>query len=343
MRNVITIAAVTLFCFCLQPAYSQAQYYADEYPQGYYAPQAGEGQQYQQAQQYQQGQQGYDETAWRHAGRNPSAGGQRQNWSQERILREQVNRTMSNAQNQGQVQQQQVPANQAQMYDTPYGHRIDDEDQVRQVMAEARYVVAMIKKSNGKPFIVIDKRNFQFYLYNSRGKLLRIGPVAIGKGTTQHGRFETPVGIYPIKSKIPVDDWVRPDWYFVEEGEAIPKRWEDRKVPGFFRFKMVIDGTRYIHYAEATGGRLTHGCLGLDWEDAEAVFHTLQVGSYCIVIDRPFLTRLARGEFPIHRPKSESDDKPSAPNDKEKASRTITARADSEPQQSGARVFGSMW
>jgi lipoprotein-anchoring transpeptidase ErfK/SrfK len=249
----------------------------------------------------------------------------------EAILRDQMARTMNQPRtSQANVQPQQ------EMYDNyAYGHRINDEDQVRAVMAEARHIASMIKKRNGKPFIVIDKRNYQFYLYDRSGRLLRIGPVAIGKGRTNVGAFETPVGVFPIRSKVPVADWIRPDWYFIEEREPIPQRWEDRRVPGFFRYKLVFDGSRYIHYAEATGGRLTHGCLGLDWQDAEAVFHTLDVGSYTIVVDNPFLSRLARGEFPIK--------KPSKPKEPESVSATITAKADAEEPETGEKVFGSMW
>lgn len=168
--------------------------------------------------------------------------------------------------------------------------------------------------------------------------------MAIGKGRTQHGAFETPVGVFPISSKVPVADWVRPDWYFLEENEPIPKRHEDRRVPGFFRYKLVFDGNRYIHYAEATGGRLTHGCLGLDWQDAEAVFHTLQVGSYCIVIDQGFLTRLARGEFPVQRqtasqPKPEVGDTATA---KPEPVRTPPAAANTAAR-SEATPFRSLW
>jgi len=214
-------------------------------------------------------------------------------------------------------------------------------------MDEARSVGSLIRKRNGKAFIVIDKRNFQFYLYDRGGSLLRIGPVAIGKGKTRVGAFETPVGVFPIKSKIPVDDWIRPDWYFIEEREPIPKRWEDRRVPGFFRYKMVYEGARYIHYAEATGGRLTHGCLGLDWLDAEAVFHTLDVGSYCVIIDDPFLTRLAKGEFPVQT----ATPKPAKP---ESGPETVAVRIERETGRSevsgtggrtGAedKVFRSLW
>ncbi len=260
----------------------------------------------------------------------------------EMILREQVER----ARNQGGGQPiQQMPQQMNQnAYPNYYGHRIQDEGQVQSVMAEARQIAALVSKNrNGKSFVIMDKRNLQFYLFDGNGRLLRIGPVAIGKGKTEVGAFETPVGVFPIKSKLPVDDWIRPDWYFREEGEPIPKKWEDRRVPGFFRYKLVFDGTRYIHYAEATGGRLTHGCLGLDWQDAEAVFHTMQVGSYCIIIDQPMLERLARGDFPIQKPpvKKPSEDNPPA----------VTAQAPSQKKSTIAersngaddKLFQSLW
>lgn len=248
----------------------------------------------------------------------------------EMILREQMSRSLEQQQ-----MPQPSPYARQEVYDNYYGHRIQDEGQVRAVMTEARYIAGLIRKPNAKPFIVVDKRNYQFYLYAANGRLLRIGPVAIGKGRTDVGAFETPVGIFPVRTKVPVDDWIRPDWYFIEEGEQIPQRWEDRRVPGFFRYKIVFDGARYIHYAEATGGRLTHGCLGLDWEDAEAVFHTLEVGSYCIVVDDPFLARLARGEFPI-----KLAEKPKKP---EPASAEVTAEATSPESGKKDKMFRNMW
>jgi len=252
----------------------------------------------------------------------------------EMILREQMARGFGGARRRGRVNQPP----QQEMYDTQaYGHRIQDGDQVAAVMAEARQIGSLIvPKRNGKPFIIIDKRNYQFYLFDNNARLLRIGPVAIGKGKTEVGAFETPVGVFPVKSKHAIDDWVRPDWYFIEEGEPIPQRHEDRRVPGFFRYKIVFDGARYIHYAEATGGRLTHGCLGLDWQDAEAVFHTMEVGSYCIVIDQPFLMRIAKGEFPIKQATPK-------PKPVQEAQATVTAKAESGEPPRQARTFGSMW
>lgn len=272
----------------------------------------------------------------------------------ESILREQILR---------QNQQQQPWANQRAQYNNQnygqsygydnqgsyYQHRLYGDDQVHSVMNEARRISGIIPKRNGKAFVVIDKRNFQFYLYNKQGRLLRIGPVAIGKGRTRIRNFETPVGVYPIRTKEPVADWIRPDWYFIEENEPIPARWEDRRVPGFFRFKMVFYGNSYIHYAEATGGRLTHGCIGLDWQDAEAVFHTLSVGSYCIIIDDAFLVRLAKGEFPIYQPKKKEKEQER----EEKDERTITATVSPEKNQGVAdgtqrassepKAFNNLW
>ncbi len=297
MRNILRCLGVALsLCVLLSPAGAQ-MYHPDYYQQQ--APYGPPEAQYQR--QY------------------PTANLQYDPRDAELILQEQMARQRRHPQ----AQQYEAPPQQQaqqQVYDDPYGHRLQDEGQVQGVMGEARQIAGFIRTRNGKPFVVVDKRNFQFYLYGSNGALLRIGPVAIGKGRTRVGAFETPVGVFPITSKVPVADWTRPDWYFIEENEPIPKRHEDRRVPGFFRYKLVFDGARYIHYAEATGGRLTHGCLGLDWQDAEAVYHTLQVGSHCIIIDQPFLTRLARGEFPVKQAS-----KPKAPEDGE----TVAVRVES--------------
>ena len=254
------------------------------------------------------------------------------------ILQDQVRRTQGLY-----ADQQQTGQEQQQVYDDYSTPTLNDDHQVNRVMQQARQIASTIPKRNGKPFIVMDKRNYQFYLFGRKGNLLRIGPVAIGKGKTQIGAFETPVGVFPIKKKIPVDDWIRPDWYFVEEGEPIPKNWDERRVPGFFRYKLVFDGTRYIHYAEATGGRLTHGCLGLDWQDAEAVFHTLKVGSYCIIIDGNFLRRLARGEFPIRSAAKPKPRKPAEGVAETRPSGTGRTTVASQGGESEERVFRSLW
>jgi len=306
---------------------AQAQYYYDSYQQG----NVDARQRRSMMQSYYYGNQ---DGVWQQPGPGVDPRIQYEDHDAEGILRDQMARQAS--------QQYQHPSQS--MYDNPYV-RAYDEDSVKQVMSEARNVASLIKNKNGKTFIVIDKRNFQFYLCDSQSRLLRIGPVAVGKGKTEVGSFETPTGIFPIKAKIPVDDWVRPDWYFIEEGEPIPKRWEDRRVPGFFRYKLVFDGSRYIHYAEATGGRLTHGCLGLDWHDAEAVFHTLEVGSYCIIVDQPFLSRLARGEFPVQRAETKQVRTEAAPptvvSKPSSAERAQTRAANN--RQIADRIFRNLW
>ncbi|MBI4964910.1 MAG: L,D-transpeptidase [Desulfomonile tiedjei] len=331
MRNVIAYLGFALSLILATPSVHAQMYYPNSYPQHQYpygTNQEADAQTWggpmEQAPNQQQ------------AYGNPAVNLQYDPRDAEMILRDQLSRSR---------QQQTQPAptpqpapSQENMYDNYYGHRIQDEGQVQQVMAEARRVGSLIRNKNGKSFLVIDKRNFQFYLYDQAGRLLRIGPVAIGKGKTDVGAFETPVGVFPIRTKIPVDDWIRPDWYFIEEGEPIPRRWEDRRVPGFFRYKLVFDGSRYVHYAEATGGRLTHGCLGLDWQDAEAVFHTMQVGSYCVIIDHGFLTRLARGEFPIQKP-------PAKPVKPEEGTVPVPARVepDRNSVRAGEKALNNLW
>jgi len=334
MRNVRRCSAFMLVLFLLcgpvNAQYYQDNYYDNQYPYGSQEAAAPR----------QNGLQGNRGQEQYYSGTHPTANLQYDQRDAEMILRDQMARTRGRgAAPRGSDQTQQS------MYENYYGHRIQDEDQVARVMAEARQIARMLTQRNGKPFVVFDKRNFQFYLYDRNSQLLRIGPVAVGKGKTHVGAFETPVGVFPIKTKLPVDDWIRPDWYFIEEGEPIPSRWEDRRVPGFFRYKLVFDGTRYIHYAEATGGRLTHGCLGLDWQDAEAVFHTMEVGSYCIIVDDGFLTRLARGDFPVKKPAA----KPPAP-----AAGATTVASEANPArseasvarrgvQSGESPFPSLW
>jgi hypothetical protein len=326
LRNLRVIAGLLLFLGILSEKAEAQMYYSDDYYRDQYYrdfPQNRASNQqpppYPRQHSRRQPQNPY-------AGQNPAANLQYDQRDAEMILRDQLARANQYANQSPQMD----PREQQQTYDNYYGHRISDESQVERVMAEARYIGNSLRNKNGKAMIVIDKRNFQFYLYHSDGRLLRIGPVAIGKGKTEVGAFETPVGIFPIKSKVAVADWVRPDWYFIEEGEPVPKKWEDRRVPGFFRYKLVFDGARYIHYAEATGGRLTHGCLGLDWQDAEAVFHTLDVGSYCIVADQSLLSRLARGEFPV---KKQIEAKPAKSED---APATVTAKAESQRAQAPA-------
>ncbi len=311
-------------CMVALPAHAQMfsqPYPQDSYYQSPYGPGAGQAPRRQPAHRN-------SAVGQQNRGGQPVPGLQYDGRDAEMILRDQMNRSLQQT-----PPAQPQPAVHGEVYDNYYGHRINDENQVRMVMGDARYIGSLVRKKNGKPFVVIDKRNVQFYLYDHHGQLLRIGPVAIGKGRTDVGAFETPVGIFPIRTKLPVDDWIRPDWYFIEEGEAIPQKWEDRRVPGFFRYKLVFDGTRYIHYAEATGGRLTHGCLGLDWEDAEAVFHTLEVGSYCIIIDHGFVGRLAKGEFPVKSP-----DKPKPPE-----TITTTVRASTPEATLPDKSFRSMW
>jgi L,D-transpeptidase YbiS len=96
--------------------------------------------------------------------------------------------------------------------------------------------------------------------------------------------FKTPKGKYMIQGKITSPVWRKPDWAFVEEGLPIPpgdhpSRWE-YGVLGDYALSIgdgyLIHGTLYKRFL---GMPVTHGCVRLNDEDLEAIYHTLSIGS----------------------------------------------------------------
>ena len=84
-------------------------------------------------------------------------------------------------------------------------------------------------------YIVIDTAENRLYLKNGKD-IVRTAVVSCGSGVVLEepgGKkrswvFDTPRGEFNVKSKITNPYWVKPDWAFIEEGEAIPKGFEDR-------------------------------------------------------------------------------------------------------------------
>jgi L,D-transpeptidase YbiS len=103
-------------------------------------------------------------------------------------------------------------------------------------------------------------------------------------GEEQKWMFKTPKGQFRIQGKTTSPVWKKPDWAFVEEGLPIPPpnhhtRYE-RGVMGDYALSLghgyLIHGTLYQRFL---GLPVTHGCVRLDDEDLEAVYHSLSVGS----------------------------------------------------------------
>jgi len=143
--------------------------------------------------------------------------------------------------------------------------------------------------TTGQTYLVINTTDNLFYLYRNK-KLIREGHCSSGSYKmlkTEEGRswiFKTPKGKFWIQGKITNPTWRRPDWAFVEEGLPIPSQDDPSRyeygVLGDYAMALgdgyLIHGTLYKRFL---GMPVTHGCVRLNDEDLEAIFHSLTIGS----------------------------------------------------------------
>jgi len=95
--------------------------------------------------------------------------------------------------------------------------------------------------------------------------------------------FRTPRGQFKVNVKLKDPSWYKPDWAYIEEGKPIPSiysptRWQDEVLGKFalgFGPAFMIHGTIYKRFL---GLPATHGCVRLDDEDMQIVFHKLTHG-----------------------------------------------------------------
>jgi L,D-transpeptidase YbiS len=139
-------------------------------------------------------------------------------------------------------------------------------------------------------YIVIDTAENRLYLKNG-SDIVRTAVVSCGSGVVLEesgGKnrswvFDTPRGEFSVKSKITNPYWVKPDWAFIEEGEAIPKGLEERIEAGTLGDYALGFGEGYfIHgtlYTRLLGRNVTHGCVRVGDEDLKAVFKAVPLGA----------------------------------------------------------------
>ncbi len=138
-------------------------------------------------------------------------------------------------------------------------------------------------------FIMIDSAENRYYLKEG-DRILREGLVSTGSGeilVDPRGKrswvFDTPKGEFFVKSKIQNPYWVKPDWAFIEEGEPIPRRMEERVEGGVLGDYALGFGNGYfLHgtlYTRLLGRNVTHGCVRFGDEDLEAVFKASKIGT----------------------------------------------------------------
>lgn len=95
--------------------------------------------------------------------------------------------------------------------------------------------------------------------------------------------FDTPRGIYQVRSKMEDPVWKKPDWAFIEAGEPVPTNPGKRIEYGalgeyalYFGNGFMIHGTLY---ERMLGRSVTHGCIRLGRDDLAKVFKACPVGT----------------------------------------------------------------
>ena len=139
------------------------------------------------------------------------------------------------------------------------------------------------------PSILVDTAANQIYMVQG-SKVLVQDKCSTGSGlelTDTSGNrswtFETPRGYFKVLGKVTDPVWIRPDWAFIEEGEAIPKDRASREVPDVLGDYALAFGDGYfIHgtlYTRMLGSSVTHGCIRVDDESLKKIYQTAQHGT----------------------------------------------------------------
>lgn len=136
-------------------------------------------------------------------------------------------------------------------------------------------------------FVVVDTAANRLYLRKGDRVLLE-APCSTGSGlklvTDQRDwTFQTPRGSFRIISKTENPVWRKPDWAFLEEGEAPPADESERYERGVLgEYALGIGDGYFIHgtlYSRLLGRNVTHGCIRLGEAELEYLARTVPMGT----------------------------------------------------------------
>ncbi len=147
----------------------------------------------------------------------------------------------------------------------------------------------LLSKKPKSNYLVINSTSNEFKLYKG-DKLVKSDKCSTGSyillknGENEQWMFKTPKGEFRIQGKTTSPVWKKPDWAFVEEGKPVPSSNHSSRfeygVLGDYALSLghgyLIHGTLYQRFL---GLPVTHGCIRLNDENLELVYHSLQVGS----------------------------------------------------------------
>ncbi len=159
--------------------------------------------------------------------------------------------------------------------------------------AARRKLEASFTRPPAKVYIVVDRTHNRLELRKGSTTTLTAvcsagsGYKLVERDTAKRkGRqwvFDTPRGIHKVKNKRTDPVWKRPDWDYIERGEAIPRRDSERIEYGMLGDYALDLGDGYmIHgtlYERLLGRGVTHGCIRLGKDDLATVYRESPLGT----------------------------------------------------------------
>jgi lipoprotein-anchoring transpeptidase ErfK/SrfK len=151
------------------------------------------------------------------------------------------------------------------------------------------------KRLKNELHIVIDAKSNKLYL-KSGLKLLWQADCSVGRGgilvdkkTKARWEFVTPRGEFKVLGKKDNPLWIKPDWAFVEAGQAVPAKDDpSRMVEGELGAYVLNLGDGYLIHGtkdESVLGRaVSHGCVRLGAADLKKLYETVPVGTKVYII-----------------------------------------------------------
>lgn len=138
-------------------------------------------------------------------------------------------------------------------------------------------------------YIVVDTASNRLYMKKGN-TLLREAVISAGSGSKledpeqkREWVFDTPKGVFAVKSKQKNPMWVKPDWAYIEEGKKPPKNRAERFESGVLGDYALGFGNGYfIHgtlYTRMLGRNVSHGCIRVGGKDLEVVYNTAEIGN----------------------------------------------------------------
>jgi L,D-transpeptidase YbiS len=148
---------------------------------------------------------------------------------------------------------------------------------------------ALVKQAPHGVYLVVDQTQNRLYVKKDE-EVLHTSVCSAGSGMILKegtgGRrwvFDTPRGLFTVRSRVESPVWKKPDWAFVEEGKPIPKNPAERFEYGTLGEYALYLGDGYmIHgtlYERLLGRSVTHGCIRLGREDLRVVWKSAPIGT----------------------------------------------------------------